>query len=136
MKTCSKCSIEYHCYGQRSNFCIDCKRVYDREHYSKKTKVEKEKKQDRQTVLRKEKRKFIYDYLSNHNCECCGESDPVVLEFDHIDRELKTCNVSTMINNSLEKIKEEISKCRVLCANCHRRHTAKQLGWYNFTDQQ
>ena len=27
-------------------------------------------------------------------------------------------------------LKQEIAKCEVVCANCHRRRTAKQFGWY------
>ena len=31
---------------------------------------------------------------------------------------------------SLNKLKQEIAKCDVVCANCHRRRTARQFEWY------
>ena len=66
----------------------------------------------------------------SHHCVVCGEDDPAVLEFDHVDQSTKDKAVSNMVVNSIAKIKTEIEKCRVLCANCHKRHTATQLGWY------
>lgn len=62
----------------------------------------------------------------------CGESDVVVLEFDHRDPELKVLDVSTMVSNrhSWTDIIAEIEKCDVRCANCHRRKTASQFGWH------
>lgn len=63
-------------------------------------------------------------------CQDCGEVDPVVLEFDH--RDDKIMDVSTMIGSrSWSVIQAEIAKCDVVCANCHRRRTAKRFGWYN-----
>jgi hypothetical protein len=60
----------------------------------------------------------------------CGEKNPVVLEFDHIQD--KKCDISRMLANglSIKTIKAEISKCEVRCANCHRRKTAKDYNWY------
>ena len=83
--------------------------------------------------LRRERnKKFLQDYLSERGCVICGEQDSVALEFDHIDLSTKHKNISEMVKNnySLNAILLEIEKCRVLCANCHRRHTAKQFGWY------
>ena len=31
---------------------------------------------------------------------------------------------------SLQKIQEEITKCEVVCANCHRIRTATRAGWF------
>jgi hypothetical protein len=61
-------------------------------------------------------------------CVSCGELDILVLEFDHIANN-KTLGVSQLRKcYSLERLKAEIDKCVVLCANCHKRRTAKQFG--------
>jgi hypothetical protein len=72
-------------------------------------------------------RKVIVDHLLSNPCKTCGESDIVVLEFDHRDPVTKLYNISEMPrrNYSLNTIRSEIAKCDVLCANCHRRKTAK-----------
>jgi hypothetical protein len=57
------------------------------------------------------------------------KNDPIVLEFDHLSDKITA--VSKMHRNfTLEAVKLEIRKCEVRCANCHRRKTAKQFGWY------
>lgn len=78
-----------------------------------------------------EQRIWIWTYLLNNPCVDCGESDPIVLEFDHVRGE-KSANVSSLIGGSysLSKIQQEVSKCDVRCANCHRRKTATDLGWF------
>lgn len=75
---------------------------------------------------------FVWDYKLSHPCVDCGESDPVVLEFDHIDAATKIDSVGRMAEKPLaiNNIKREIEKCRLLCCNCHRRRTARQFGWY------
>lgn len=75
---------------------------------------------------------MLIEYLSNKGCVDCGEKDPVVLEFDHIDPETKTASVSNMIRHlrNVDKVHEEINKCEIRCANCHKRRTAKQFKWF------
>lgn len=72
----------------------------------------------------------VIDYLKDHPCVDCGETDPVVLDFDH--RGEKIANVGNMVRNSFAwyKVQAEIAKCDVRCANCHRRKTARQFSWY------
>lgn len=69
----------------------------------------------------------IDNYLRNHPCVDCGESDRVVLEFDHV-RGKKVRDVTKMCHDgyALESIKLEIEKCEVRCANCHRRVTHRR----------
>jgi hypothetical protein len=129
-KVCSKCSCEYEHYGQRSLLCRPCKRTYDREYHHNRSVEAKLQKLSRNNDRRRKVLQFIWDYLASHPCSTCGEEDPIVLEFDHLSQEDKSENVSEMASFSLKRVKEEIGKCRVLCANCHRRHTALQLGWY------
>jgi hypothetical protein len=72
---------------------------------------------------------FIVEYLRAHPCVDCGETDIVVLEFDHLRD--KTANVSRLIvGNAIRRIEEEISKCDVVCCNCHRRRTSRRLNSY------
>jgi hypothetical protein len=79
-------------------------------------------KTERQVNKREEARHFVFEYLSSHPCVDCGESDPLVLTFDHV-RGSKKMNISQMVNQgySLEALQIEISKCEVRCGNCHIR---------------
>lgn len=45
---------------------------------------------------------------------------PVALDFHHLDPTEKDKNVGDLMSFSTQKLKEEIRKCVVLCANCHR----------------
>jgi hypothetical protein len=72
-------------------------------------------------------RLLVWRYLMHHPCALCGEADPVVLDFDHVGDKYR--DVGLLIGASCTaKILAEIQKCRVLCANCHRRHTAASAG--------
>jgi len=75
------------------------------------------------------KRKMMEFYQLNP-CVDCGESDPRVLDFDHINT--KRHNVSTLLRKeySWESILEEAARCQVRCANCHRKKTAIEQNHY------
>jgi hypothetical protein len=63
---------------------------------------------------------LVYHYLLEHPCVDCGETDPIVLEFDHNGDKFMT--VSAMkVNYSQGKLLAEIAKCEVRCVKCHRR---------------
>lgn len=69
--------------------------------------------------------KLIYDYLVEHPCVDCGETNTVVLEFDHV-RGDKIKSISQMRVRSKEVIMEEIEKCEVRCRNCHIKRHARE----------
>lgn len=86
----------------------------------------------KQKEHRLKNRRYALDYLNEHPCVDCGETDPVVLDFDHVRGE-KSYNVGAAISGSCRSWKSimiEIAKCEVRCANCHRKKTAAQFSWY------
>ena len=85
---------------------------------------------DSATKRRQEFTLKLVEYLKEHPCVDCGETNPIVLDFDHIDPTTKTSNVPRLTRYSWRRVIEEMQKCEVRCANCHRIRTARQLGYY------
>lgn len=57
-------------------------------------------------------------------CMDCGVPYPYyVMEFDHRDPSQKLANIGRLLGNSWKRLKDEIAKCDVVCANCHRERT-------------
>lgn len=66
--------------------------------------------------------------LKDRPCvDCCKRFPPYVMDFDHRDRNTKKFNVGRMIHEGWNRIKIEIEKCDVVCANCHRIRTYKNM---------
>lgn len=142
MKTCTICKeskrkSEYNKHAGRKdglqNICKECGRRSSKRYYT-------DNRIKHRAVIKKKKQKYteecrlwIYKYLKEHPCVDCGESDIVVLEFDH--RENKVTNISHMLKNNptLKTIQREVAKCDVRCSNCHKRRTAKDQGWWKLT---
>lgn len=107
------------------------KRAYDRAWHANRTPEQKQRKMDLQKARMVKIIAALRDYKALKKCQDCGEGDPLFLDFDHKDRSQKSYNVSdhARIGYSLARILKEVEKCDVVCANCHRRRTAVQLGW-------
>jgi hypothetical protein len=54
-------------------------------------------------------------------CIRCGESESCCLDFHHRDPSTKLGTVSNLYQKGRKAVLEEIKKCDVLCANCHRK---------------
>lgn len=132
MKTCSKCQEKkpYEDFHKNKatkdgyqGWCKVCLKAKVIEGQTKPTSY-KSKQQ-------KINREFIWNYLLEHPCENCGISDPRVMDFDHIEQSTKEAEINYLIPRaSLETLKVEIDKCRVLCANCHRIRSGYQLNYW------
>lgn len=95
-------------------------RTYSKEHYrrNKALYLNRAKAGKKRTYLRN--RIFLSEYLSDKYCIDCGISNILVLEFDHVRGE-KSANIADKVACwSITRIKEEIDKCEIRCANCHR----------------
>ncbi|SRR5258708_37713293 len=72
-----------------------------------------------------ERRAAIYEYIQDIKihlcCVDCGQRHPATLQFHHLNSENKMFNIGDAVRDgiSLDRIKKEIEKCIVLCANCH-----------------
>ena len=64
---------------------------------------------------------WLYEYQVAIGCMVCGENDFRCTEFHHRDPSKKEFNIAGAVASySLEKIINEVGKCDVVCANCHR----------------
>jgi len=74
---------------------------------------------DRANRRRDEIRSKIIAYKRSHPCKC-GESHPAALDFHHANGN-KEFTVSRAYSDcySWKRIEKEISKCEMICRNCH-----------------
>lgn len=101
---------------REKDLAYNCK--YNKEHASEKAAHNRN---------RMERRKaWILEYKKTHSCKC-GESHPACIDFHHRNPKDKKFEISDNTKGrSLKTLKEEVAKCIVLCANCHRK-----LHWGN-----
>lgn len=72
--------------------------------------------------------KKIEIILGSVCCSKCGyDKNLSALEFHHIDSDSKIFEPSDSKSFSIEKLRKEMSKCVLLCANCHREEHHKHM---------
>ena len=82
------------------------------------------------TNIKKKIGKYVLDYKKRSKCFDCGvkgDKYPEVLDFDHVNGN-KEFNISEfrLHTSGFNKVKKEIRKCEIVCANCHRIRTANR----------
>lgn len=140
-RECKSCGTEFYDKKSRRKLCDNCLEEFrnpdpkpqyvtipenknwselnaGQRHYYKNREKVKEKKYDRKRDIRE----WYQRIKSNKSCSLCDESRNAALDFHHKRDNEKKMLVSEMVScaYSKEKIKAEIEKCEVLCANCHR----------------
>ena len=113
--------------GQRDSLCRPCRSAYGKEHYA----ANRQRYIDQAAISKRklalERTRFLLAFFESHPCVDCGEPDPVVLEFDHL-RDKSFSIGQSLSRRTWQAVLEEMEKCEVVCANCHRRRTAKRRG--------
>lgn len=75
------------------------------------------------------KRRALIDQIKDVPCaDCGGRFPPFVMDFDHREGEVKRLNIGRQKHSNLALVLEEIEKCDIVCANCHRIRT-KERGY-------
>ena len=113
-KICTKCGRELpldmfnwrnKAKGTRRADCKECHSGYMKQKYQ-------------------ENKEIIGQMKANQGCAKCGDTRSYVLDYHHIDPSVKTEGIARMVSNHYTSLNEEtlneIKKCVVLCANCHR----------------
>ena len=113
MKQCSKCKIDkevsdfYTCKGHSQDLMSYCKDCFNKNCIQR-------------WINRKIK---AIDYKGN-KCEKCGlqlsDSHYSVFEFHHVNPSEKDYDWTKLRLRSWNSIVDELNKCQLLCANCHR----------------
>ena len=140
LKICSKCGKTKHLQGfyfrkrgpragEYYEKCKVCMKLRGRRYYH-----ENRERQLSLALTRRHKyRLLVRNYLIKvkaRPCRDCNVKYPYyVMDFDHRKRELKILDVARMAAAgwSFDKIRREVEKCDVVCANCHRIRTFGKL---------
>ena len=107
--------------GKRQTKCKQCHSKYVANHYQTNKRAYIDRAVSSRPEYYQRNRDFLNTYKSNLKCVECGENHPATLDFHHIDPSGKDFGVANFGGKSITKIKDEIEKCIVLCANCHRK---------------
>jgi len=139
-KVCGKCKVEklYDEFGKKKteidgkqSWCKRCNTEYLKNWYAENKSLHRTRVRQRKESYKVNTQQIVLEYLLDHPCVDCGETDPIVLDFDHRDRTMKRMSIGMIVSKVLSTngnlLREEIDKCDVRCSNCHRRKTAKQL---------
>lgn len=137
MKKCSSCKQEKELEEFNKNkgksdglntMCRECSKISSKRYYSENTEYHKKAIVARNKTIRRTLHLELSEYKSNAGCHFCPETDSCCLDFHHLDSNLKEGNIATMVHASqVKKVREEIKKCAVVCANCHRKLHAGKL---------
>ena len=113
-KICSKCGRELpldmfnwrnKAQGTRRADCKECHSGYMKQKYQ-------------------QNKNAIQEMKSNRGCIKCGDTRGYVLDYHHINPEEKKEGIARMTSNHYsnlnKEILDEINKCVVMCANCHK----------------
>ncbi len=98
--------------------CWMTDKEYKQEHYRR----NKQRYLDQTAASKRKLRQWLQDYKATLKCSKCGEDHPACIEFHHRDPATKSFTIGEAVGrHSKDKIINEINKCDVLCANCHRK---------------
>ncbi|MBL8910374.1 MAG: hypothetical protein JNM17_06690 [Archangium sp.] len=126
MKRCAKCGrsdVQFNRHPKRRDGlqanCKACQAAYTKAHYQRASGPYKE----RAKAMRARLVEIANAAKAKACADCAHHYPPYVMEFDHVGG-TKLGEVSWFRTMGSEKrLRAEIAKCEVVCANCHRERT-------------
>ena len=140
MKECSSCrrpqphsefNVRRASHDGLQSICRCCDNERARRYYSENREAHVRVIMARKATIRLASLEAIGEYLADHPCVDCGESDLRVLDFDHREGVSKHNEVMKLAHDgySIARVLAEIAKCDVRCRNCHARVTYARQGY-------
>lgn len=140
MKICSKCGLEkdeneFSWKIKSKNLlqskCKNCHADYAKDYHDNNKPIRLTQIKRNNSKYRSQIRDYIWNYLKSNPCVDCGENNPIVLEFDHKSDKKFVISSAVKSNRNLKSVVAEINKCDIRCANCHRKKTAIDFGYWS-----
>lgn len=103
--------------GKPRSYCKSCKRSWNNADYIKNRAEHRKRLKTRRAVLQD----WLREFKTTVKCNRCPESHPATIQFHHCDPTIKEINLASAALSgwSIDRIKAEIAKCEIICANCH-----------------
>lgn len=129
MKNCDTCKEEKDLNDFNKNrakkdgfnsICRQCSNKRSKQYYKDNTQHHKSVITKRNSKIRK-RHKAMVDELKFTGCSICDEKEICCLDYHHLRDKENAIAVMVASGVSWSKILEEISKCILVCANCHRK---------------
>lgn len=135
MKVCSACLLEKAVDefnrkgGALQSKCKACQRVYHRIYYQRNKSRFIAKNRRNKSRQRKRLRTILLQFKQRPCQDCGGTFHPWVMELDHREGTIKGAAVANLVSKGCTdaRLLEEIEKCDVVCANCHRMRTYRRM---------
>jgi len=135
MKVCSTCSLEKAAGefsrkgGALQSKCKSCQSAYHRLYYQRNKSRFIAKNRRNKNRQRKRLRNILLEVKQRPCQDCGGIFHPWVMEFDHREGMKKEAAVANLVSKGCTdaRLLEEIEKCDVVCANCHRMRTYRRM---------
>lgn len=131
-RTCSRCGqrkpttdfpLRRRDGARRQSHCRACKAAYQADWYAE-NRARHILAVEATRRARLERNRRLVREAKDRPCADCGQRyPPYVLDFDHVRGQKSWAIASQVRDATLERLREEIAKCDVVCANCHRERT-------------
>lgn len=121
MENCKNCGTPKKIIHGAKRCPVCYKKTQDRNYQKRKAAMIAAHRENRHIVKIK-----LLQYLIEHPCVDCGETNPLYLAFDHISDKSYCISRGIHTNKRWETLLKEIEKCEVRCLRCHKLKTTYQ----------
>ena len=128
MKTCKTCkrTLDESMFDENRHQCKDCRRAYRKKRRKEHPEIHTAQ------ASRRQKKQGEWLLSKKTPCIVCGESEPICIDFHHIDPSKKDFTIGQHRSRNKILLQAEIDKCVCLCANCHRKVHAGVIDLSNY----